>query len=39
MINKLVIVGAGGHGQAVTDMAEMTSNYESIFFVYDIYPE
>lgn len=38
MTKSLVIVGAGGHGQAVADLAELTGNYHEISFVDDSFP-
>lgn len=39
MSNTLIIVGAGGHGQAIADLAESTGEYEKIYFVDDCFPE
>ncbi|KGJ94238.1 acetyltransferase [Thalassotalea sp. ND16A] len=39
MTSSLIIVGAGGHGQAVADLAESTGEYEEICFVDDCFPE
>lgn len=38
MKKSLVIVGAGGHGQSVADLAELTGNYHKISFVDDSFP-
>lgn len=38
MYNHLIIVGAGGHGQAVADLALSTGNFEKVSFVDDCYP-
>jgi sugar O-acyltransferase (sialic acid O-acetyltransferase NeuD family) len=35
---KLIIVGAGGHGQVIADTAEKTLKWTSISFVDDMYP-
>lgn len=35
MENKLLIVGAGGHGQVVLDIAQSTKEYEKICFLDD----
>ena len=38
MTDKLVIIGAGGHGQALADLAESLSEWSEIVFVDDCYP-
>lgn len=38
MTKSLVIVGAGGHGQAVADLAELTGDYHEICFLDDSFP-
>ncbi len=35
MHNKLIIIGAGGHGRVVADIAQKTANYEEIVFLDD----
>lgn len=35
MHNKLIIIGAGGHGRVVADIAEKTTDYEEILFLDD----
>lgn len=32
---RLIILGAGGHGKVVADLAEQTGNYEQIYFLDD----
>ena len=32
---KLIILGAGGHGKVVADIAQQTNRYEKIFFLDD----
>jgi len=39
MYKHLVIVGAGGHGQAVADLAIASGSFEKISFVDDSFPE
>ena len=32
---KLIILGAGGHGKVVADIAQQANRYEKIFFLDD----
>ena len=36
---KLLIIGAGGYGQLVREIAELTEEYEQIDFLDDAYEE
>ncbi|GHE89792.1 acetyltransferase [Thalassotalea profundi] len=38
-INRLIIIGAGGHGRVVADCALATGQYQEIRFLDDCYPE
>ena len=35
---KLIIIGAGGHGRVVADIAEQVHGYKSIAFLDDVTP-
>ena len=35
----LIIVGSGGHGQAIADLALSTGNFERVSFVDDSFPQ
>ena len=39
MFKNLIIIGAGGHGQAVADLAISLDKFEKISFLDDSYPE
>ncbi|MEW6996611.1 hypothetical protein AADZ86_02735 [Colwelliaceae bacterium BS250] len=39
MYKQLVIVGSGGHGQAVADLALSSGKFEKVSFVDDSYPD
>lgn len=39
MKNKLIILGAGGHGRVLADTAELTNNWSEIVFLDDRYPK
>lgn len=38
-MNKLILIGAGGHGKVVADSAALCGNWRSIEFLDDAYPE
>ena len=39
MYKHLIIVGSGGHGQAVADLALFTGDFEKVSFVDDSFPK
>lgn len=39
MYKHLIIIGCGGHGQAVADLALLSGNFEKVSFVDDSFPQ
>ena len=33
---RLIILGAGGHGKVVADLAEQTGKYDAVYFLDDV---